>query len=217
MAFTLRLLLTLALLVPLPALALSIEGRAEAVDGDTLHVSGHKVRLFGIDAPELGQTCDRGGRGWACGASAREMLEAIVARGRVACTLRDVDRYGRDVAVCKVAGDDIAALMVRQGGAIAYRRYSERYVNAENAARREGIGLWSARWVAPEDYRHSGGAQAVPEGCAIKGNVGRSGKRIYHLPGQADYASTRIDPRRGEQWFCSEAEARAAGFRRAAR
>jgi len=108
--------------------------------------------------------------------------------------------------------------MVRQGAALAYRKYSSRYAPAEAAARRDGLGLWAASWVTPEEYRHAGDSQPAPEAeCPIKGNIGRGGKRIYHLPGQADYAATRIDTGRGEAWFCSEAAARAAGFRRAAR
>lgn len=219
MALTLRSLIVLvALALPLPLLAATVEGRARAVDGDTLEVAGQKVRLFGVDAPELDQTCERGGRRWACGVAAREALAGIVGRKRLVCEVREVDRYGRAVAVCQAGGADVGALMVRQGMAIAYRRYSGRYVNAENAARDEGLGLWSAEWQEPEAYRHEGRAQAVPDAaCAIKGNVGAGGKRIYHLPGQADYAATRIDPKKGEGWFCSEAEARAAGFRPAAR
>lgn len=219
MSLTLRSLLVLVLLaLPLPLLAATVEGRARAVDGDTLEVAGVKVRLFGVDAPELDQPCERGGRRWACGRAAREELAGIVGRKRLSCAVQDVDRYGRAIAVCAAGGEDVGALMVRRGMAVAYLRYSSRYTNAEAAARAEGLGLWAADWVAPEAYRHAEEAQPVPDAdCAIKGNVGAGGRRIYHLPGQADYAGTRIDPRKGEQWFCSEAEARAAGFRRAAR
>ena len=220
MALTLRSPLVLAMLMqPVSSLAAELSGRARAVDGDTLEVAGQKVRLFGIDAPELDQMCDRGGQRWACGDAAREALAAIVGRKRLACEVRDIDRYGRSVATCMAGDEDIAALMVRQGMAIAYRRYSGRYVNAEAAARAEGIGLWTSTYIQPEQYRaESRDAAPQPTGdCRIKGNIGRSGKRIYHLPGQVDYAATRINEGAGERWFCTEAEARAAGFRRAAR
>lgn len=219
MALTFRLLLVLALLaLPLPAVALTFDGRGEAIDGDTLHLSGRTMRLFGIDAPELDQTCDRGGKKWACGVSARDLLADILSQGRISCEVQDIDRYGREVAVCVMDDVDIGARMVRSGAAIAYRKYSQRYVNVETAARHEGAGLWSARWITPEEHRHGGNAQEVPKAaCAIKGNIGSTGKHIYHLPGQADYAATKINPAKGERWFCSEAEARAAGFRRAAR
>lgn len=211
---------SLIVLMLLTGPTLALEGRARVVDGDTLELAGERVRLFGIDAPELDQVCDRGGAAWACGAAARDMLAKIVAGGRLTCAVQDVDRYGRAVAVCLRQDTDVAALMVRQGGAMAYRRYSDRYVNAEVAARREGLGVWASDWMEPEAYRQQDQApvQAAPDGgCAIKGNIGAQGKRIYHLPGQADYAATRINEGKGERWFCSEAEARAEGFRRAAR
>ena len=220
MALTLRSLLVPVLLaLALPLSAADVTGRARAVDGDTLEVAGQKVRLFGIDAPELDQHCDRDGGRWACGRAAREALAVIVGRQPLACAVQDVDRYGRLVAVCEAGGEDVAARMVRQGMAIAYRRYSGRYANAEAAARADGIGLWTSTYVQPEQYRaERQGADPQPAGgCRIKGNIGRSGSRIYHLPGQADYDATRIDERAGERWFCTEAEARAEGFRRAAR
>jgi endonuclease YncB( thermonuclease family) len=200
-----------------------VGGRDTDVDGDTLTVAGQKVRLFGVDAPEMDQMCDRNGRLWACGAMARDMLADLVAAGRLACDVVDTDRYGRAVAVCALGEQDVGAQMVRQGGAIAYRRYSERYVNAEIAARRDGLGIWTSVMLTPEEYRHAGDEpEPVPEAaqasdCVIKGNIGGSGKHIYHLPGQADYDATRINTGKGERWFCSEAEARAAGFRRAKR
>jgi endonuclease YncB( thermonuclease family) len=211
---------SLIVLMLLTGPTLALEGRARVVDGDTIELAGEKVRLFGIDAPELDQVCDRGGVAWACGKEARDMLAGIVAGGRLTCAVQDVDRYGRAVAVCLRQDRDVAALIVRQGGAMAYRRYSDRYVNAEVAARREGLGVWASDWVEPEAHRKagSGGVQPVPQAaCAIKGNIGAQGRRIYHLPGQADYDATRINERAGERWFCSEAEARAEGFRRAAR
>ena len=219
MALTLRSLIVLALLLgPAVARAEVLEGRARVVDGDTLEVAGVKVRLFGVDAPELDQLCERGGQPWACGQAAREALGAIIGRKRVVCAVQDHDRYGRDVAVCETAAGDAGAALVRQGMAIAYRRYSGRYVNAEAAARAEGLGLWSSVWVQPETYRHAVSGQAAPDGsCVIKGKIGGKGGRIYHLPGQADYEATRINEKKGERWFCTEAEARAAGFRRAER
>ncbi|MEN9411299.1 MAG: hypothetical protein RL216_3273 [Pseudomonadota bacterium] len=223
MSLTLRSLIVLAAFaLCLPALAATVEGRARAVDGDTLEVAGQKVRLFGVDAPELDQGCERGGRRWACGQAAREELAAIIGRKRLVCVVQDIDRYGRSVAVCEAGGEDVGALMVRRGMALAYRRYSGRYVNAEAAAQAEGVGIWTSAYVQPEAYRQAEraavGGQAAPDpGCVIKGNIGGTGGRIYHLPGQADYEATRINEKKGERWFCSEAEARAAGFRRADR
>ncbi|HSF65384.1 MAG TPA: thermonuclease family protein [Paracoccaceae bacterium] len=213
--------LLVLLLLPLAAIAAPrvIEGPARVVDGDTLDVAGERIRLFGIDAPEARQTCDLRGKAWACGTFATRALQAEVARGPVACEVQvPADAYGRPVAICRAGGRDIGRALVRQGAATAYARYSTRYAADEAAARAAGAGLWQARMVTPEAHRHTPAApQATPGTCAIKGNVSSKGQRIYHLPGQRDYAATRITPSRGEAWFCSETQARAAGFRRAAR
>lgn len=217
MALIIRSILVLILLA-VPVLADPISGRAQVIDGDTLAIGGQKVRLHGVDAPELDQTCTTAGREWPCGAFARDLLADLVGRARLSCGVQDTDRYGRAVAVCMDGSRDINAALVRAGGAVAYTRYSDRYVPAERAAKAEGLGIWSGTMERPEAYRHAGdpAPQQAPGTCAIKGNIGASGK-VYHLPGQADYDATRINPKKGEAWFCSEAEARAAGFRPALR
>jgi endonuclease YncB( thermonuclease family) len=225
MRLTLRSLLVLwalcALFPPIPALADMVEGRARVIDGDTLDIAGTKLRLHGVDAPELDQTCQGAGGDWPCGAFARDMLAGIVGEGKLSCDVQEVDRYGRGVAVCLRDRTDVAARLVRDGGATAYLRYSDRYAPAERAARSEGLGIWSGGLTMPEAWRHAqdgaATAGAVTGDCLIKGNVGSGGRRVYHLPGQADYDATRINPRKGEAYFCTEAEARAAGFRRAKR
>ena len=81
-----------------------------------------------------------------------------------------------------------------------------------------GRGIFGSDMAAPEAFRAAGqpAPQAAPGDCVIKGNISSNGQ-IYHLPGQENYADTRIDTSRGERWFCSEVEARAAGWRRARR
>jgi len=174
------------------------------------------VRLFGVDAPEHDQTCDRNGTAWACGQAAALALAEVVGTVRLVCEVQDRDRYGRAVSICRAGKRDVGEAMVSQGAATAYQRYSLRYVAAETEARAGRRGIWGGQMVTPEEYRH-GAPEVVPDAaCAIKGNIGTHG-RIYHLPGQADYARTRINPAKGEEWFCTEAEARASGFRRAER
>jgi endonuclease YncB( thermonuclease family) len=211
------------LLVALPAWGEELSGRMRFSDADTLRVGGARVRLFGIDAPEQAQTCTRkDGTPWPCGAWATGRARALF-EGRTAhCRRLDTDRYGRAVARC-LAGEageevDIAEVLVREGVATAYRRYSRRYVAVEKEAALAGRGIWSGTMESPESFRAARRPppQTAPGQCLIKGNISRSG-RIYHLPGQRDYDQTRIDPTRGERWFCTEAEARAAGWRRAGR
>jgi endonuclease YncB( thermonuclease family) len=211
----------LALGLPSLTSAETLKGRASVTDGDTLEIAGDTVRLVGIDAPELDQTCKRAdGRTWPCGKWARDELRRLALRQTLTCKGEDRDRYGRLLAVCTADGRDLNAAMVEAGAAEAYRRYSTSYVDQEKAAIFAGLGIWQGDAEHPEAFRASGtGAdppQASPGDCVIKGNISGSG-RIYHLPGQEDYAATRISERKGERWFCSEAEARAAGWRRAKR
>jgi endonuclease YncB( thermonuclease family) len=195
------------------------EGRVSVIDGDSIRVGGETVRLFGIDAPEVDQTCRRpDGTVWRCGAWARDEARRMFEGRRATCREMDRDRYGRIVATCEMEGHDIGAVLVSNGHARAYRRFSDRYVEIEKAAVIAGRGIFGSEMAAPEAHRARAQppAQAAPGGCAIKGNISGNG-RIYHMPGQEHYDRTRIDTSAGERWFCSEAEAQAAGWRRARR
>jgi endonuclease YncB( thermonuclease family) len=202
-------------LLALPAAAGEIRGAARVTDGDTLAIGAAHVRLHGIDAPEAGQSCAlRGGGAWDCGAAAEARLRALVQGREVRCVPEELDGYGRVVARCWADGADVGARLVAEGLARAYARYSADYVAVEADARGRRLGLWQGPAEAPWDYRQGFVAAAGANGCRIKGNVTKRG-RIYHLPGTPSYERTRINPRRGEAWFCDEAAARAAGFRKA--
>lgn len=199
-------------------------GPARATDGDSLRMGDKRIRLFGIDAPELAQTCMMEGEPWKCGRASRTAL-ARLTRGRVlTCEVRDMDRK-RFVSVCRIGGQDINARMVRNGWAVAYRRYSLDYLPDEWAARTAGLALWRSRFEHPHDYRarrraerRARPAPAPPSAdCVIKGNISRSGEHIFHMPGQRDYHRTRINEDNGERWFCSAENARKAGWRIAKR
>ena len=199
----------------------TISEPARVVDGDTLEVRGTRVRLHGIDAPESKQRCRARGRTWSCGREAARALARRIGARTVACEERDLDRYGRVVAVCRVGGRDVNAWMAAEGWAFAYRKYSRDYVGEETAARAAKRGVWRGDVVAPWDWRRgerlAGEGTAAQQGggrCAIKGNIGKGGTRIYHVSGGRFYDRTRIDTSKGERWFCTEAEARAAGWRR---
>ena len=214
---------------PREAIQADVAGRARVIDGDTIEVQSARIRLFGIDAPESAQSCREGNRRWSCGAQATRALSGRIDGRSVACEERDQDRYGRIVAVCHYDGQDVNAWMVHQGWAMAYRRYSTAYVDQEAAAKRAKRGLWRGDFVPPWDWRRGDrlkdASRDAPRvsagdrrGCNIKGNVSyNSGKRLYHMPGDRDYERTRISTSRGERYFCTEAEARAAGWRRAGR
>ncbi|MDT0684613.1 thermonuclease family protein [Roseicyclus sp. F158] len=137
-----------------PATTATLSGRAKVVDGDTLRVDDERVRLFGIDAPESDQSCARpDGTAWQCGQAATQALEAMIVAGQVDCEVRDVDRYGRSVAICQSGSVELNREMVAQGLAVAYREYSRRYVGDERAAREIDRGIWATEFVMPQEWR----------------------------------------------------------------
>lgn len=225
------------LLAASPALAQTLSGPAEAVDGDTLIIAGTRIRLNAIDAPETDQTClDAKGTPFACGILARDRLRAKIGKASVTCRGEGADRYGRTLARCTLHGEDLNRWLVAEGLALAYVQYSNQYVVAEAGARDARKGLWAGAFTAPSDWRHR--TQTTPmlgalayqadslstgtidpqtppvAACAIKGNVNRKGERIYVLPDTSTYGKVRMDKGLGERWFCSEEEAIAAGWRK---
>jgi endonuclease YncB( thermonuclease family) len=138
-----------------PAIAADLVGLASITDGDTVEIHGRRVRLFGIDAPESRQLCEAAGQQYRCGQQAALALADEIGQRTVSCEQRDVDRYGRMVAVCSAGGEDLGRWMVGQGWALAYRRYSKAYVPDEDAAREAGRGIWRGTFEAPWDWRRS--------------------------------------------------------------
>jgi endonuclease YncB( thermonuclease family) len=132
-----------------------VTGVPLVLDGDSLDFGGLRVRLFGIDAFERDQVCVRGdGSRYECGQVAREAMILAVASALVTCEKRDVDQYGRMVAVCSSKNGDLAAILVDGGDALAYRQFSHDYVDEEERARAARRGAWSGRFDAPWDWRH---------------------------------------------------------------
>jgi endonuclease YncB( thermonuclease family) len=203
-----------------------IVGVGRVIDGDTLEVSGARIRLRAVDAPERSQSCtDARGQAHLAGEAARTALTAKIAGQTLRCTVGGNDVHGRTVASCAMGREDLGAWLVRSGLAFAYRSYGLDYVAAEDEARRARRGLWAGQCQPPWEWRRARRAGEThadepprastpprPD-CLIKGNVNARGERIYHLPGTRPYANTRVDEARGERWFCTEAEARRAGFR----
>ena len=195
------------------------ESTAETVrviDGDTILLDQITVRLEGIDAPEAGQKCASfSGGDWPCGKVAIAALEALVASGDVVCDDRGVDIYQRQLGVCRVGKREINAEMVASGNAWAFRKYSTDYVALEDKARGEHLGIWQAFTIPAWDYRAERwyvAEQQAPKGCPIKGNITENG-HIYHAPWSPWYDRTKVDIKKGERWFCDEAQALKAGWR----
>lgn len=134
-----------------------IIGRASVVDGDTLEITGERIRLDGIDAPESWQQCqDAEAVDYRCGAVAAKALDEFLAQSRpTECRRVSRDRYGRTVAVCTRAdGADIPSWLVRHGHALDWPKYSKgRYAPQQHAARAAKEGMWAGGFVEPWEAR----------------------------------------------------------------
>jgi endonuclease YncB( thermonuclease family) len=151
-----RLLVLLALCFAVaPAHAQIFTGMAATIDGDSLKIGDEQIRLFGIDAPEALQTCDRGGETWHCGRDASAALAALADRKPISCEARDRDVYGRTVATCLVDGADIGRAMLAQGMAIALPAAPPEYLDREARAKSLRVGLWGSAFDLPEAYRRA--------------------------------------------------------------
>ena len=124
-------------------------------DGDSLRSGDLRIRLFGIDAPELKQQCaDQNGVLWGCGAAAQRQLYDLISINRdLQCSLHDVDHYGRLIMQCFSGSTDIGAAMVRSGHALAYRDFSDLYISEEKQAKTALKGVWRGTFSPPWEWR----------------------------------------------------------------
>lgn len=145
-----------ALFEPLPP---ELAGRATVADGDTLRLGSERIRLTGLDAPELRQTCtDAAGESWTCGQESRQRLAALVEGRAVQCTTAGRDRYGRYLGRCSVEGDDLGAILVSEGLAVAD---FPSYASEEAGAKRAGRGIWAGPFDPPRKWRDTHGETAT--------------------------------------------------------
>ena len=145
---------TLILLLPISTAHADITGKPRVIDGDTIHIGDTKIRLHGIDAPEMKQTCRTSkGKEQMCGVLAKQALERLVKGQDVTCKGDTRDRYKRLIAVCYVGQLNTNEQMVADGWALAYRRYSTDYVRAETLAKSRREGMWRTEFVPPWKWR----------------------------------------------------------------
>ena len=128
------------------------------VDGDTIHLDQHKIRLLGIDAPEIKQHCETStGDAWPCGQMARDILDGILeSYGKgVACVITGQDRYKRDLGRCYAGavtgGIDVQRMLIRSGFAVS--EYSKDYQQDEAVAAKQARGMWAGSFQRPKDWR----------------------------------------------------------------
>jgi endonuclease YncB( thermonuclease family) len=156
------------LAMTLPASADDLAGQASIIDGDTLEIHGTRIRLWGIDAPESDQLCrNEDGEHYRCGQKAANDIDAFLARHPVECVEVDRDQYRRAVAVCTVAGTDLADWLVRNGHALDWPKYSQGdYAAAQDEAKRAERSIWSGSFIEPWHYRACRSAGGSPVSCS---------------------------------------------------
>ena len=139
-----------------------ISGIAKVIDGDTLRIDKKKIRLFGIDAPEKKQQCRRSslsisfltfGKDYPCGQISADRLRKKINDKLVVCKYSSKDRYKRFIAECFLNKTNINAWMVQTGHAVAYKKYSKKFVAQEIFAKKEKLGLWSGTFEMPWNWR----------------------------------------------------------------
>jgi endonuclease YncB( thermonuclease family) len=153
------------LIVAASAAKAEIVGKARVIDGATLEVGVHTVRLYAIDAPTEAQNCTEGGKTWPCGREASFALAYQVGDHWLTCEEKGRDREDRVLALCRVGGKDLGRLMVAQGWALADRRFGSGYVADEVRARAARAGTWRGDLVAPK----SSGWQSLADLAKSKG------------------------------------------------
>ena len=131
----------------------ALAGHAAAVDGDTLRLGSTRIRLTGLDAPELDQTCTDARGAWPCGEQARAFVVSALVQRPVSCAPSGRDVYGRTLASCAVNGSDLGQAIVAAGWAVS----DGGYFNDEAAARSAGRGIWSGAFEPPAQWRRDHG------------------------------------------------------------
>ena len=125
----------------------------KVVDGDTINISGEKIRFSGIDAPELNQNCIKNKKKISCGILAKEALIKKIGSEIPKCINEGKDIYKRTLAECFVNGESLSKFLVRNGYAFAYRKYSKKFIEDERFAKKNKLGLWSMKFKYPWEFR----------------------------------------------------------------
>jgi len=157
-----------------------VTGNAHASDGDSLRIGSRRIRLQGIDAPELAQTCPSGPREEPCGRQSRDHLRDLIAGKKVECEGWQVDRYDRLLAQCRANGIDLNRQMVLDGWAVSYGSYA----GEEASAREERRGVWSVEFETPRQWRRQNAEHGDADPVAsFAGTLDRAAGRLLNLVG----------------------------------
>lgn len=205
------------------------------LDGDTIKIEYDgketSVRFIGVNTPE---TIDPRSEVECFGQEASDYLKGLLTRKKVKIeadpSQSDRDKYDRLLRYVYLDGEDVGYKIISNGYGYEYTYNTpyvkqEIYKNAQDAADKNRIGLWAENACRVVDGNTDSDSDANTitntqntdsnsADCNIKGNINYNGEKIYHIPGQKYYNSTKIDTEYGERWFCSEEEAQAAGWRK---
>ena len=141
------------LILGLLACNISFADNLKIVDGDTIVLNGEKIRFSGIDTPELKQTCMNGDQKVFCGKLAKMLLVKKIGNKTPECIREGKDVYKRTLAECFINGESLSAFLVRSGYAFAYRKYSKKFIEDEEFAKKNKLGMWSMKFEYPWDFR----------------------------------------------------------------
>ena len=137
-----------------------IEGKAIVVDGDTIKISSEKIRFSGIDAPESyykgkEQFCLKGEEKFSCGELSKIFLIEKIGNQKVKCEIEaKTDRYKRKLGECFVEGKSLSRILVKNGYAFDYPRYSKKkYLEEQEYAKANNLGLWDMKFEFPWNFR----------------------------------------------------------------
>ena len=140
-----------------------ISGKAKIIDGDTIKINKEKIRLDGIDAPEKKQTCKKiylsflifnFQKDYKCGEESTLALSKKLKDKKVKCILKNSkDKYKRSIGTCYIKNENINGWLVKNGYALAYKRYSKKYVLDEHYAKENKLGIWRGTFTEPEKWR----------------------------------------------------------------
>lgn len=132
----------------------AVYGSVRVINGDTLMMNNHYIRLYGIDAPETNQNCaNKNGRSYQCGRVAATWLRDWIMDNKLECRIMQRDAKGNMVGVCSLGQYDLGAAMVNAGWALAYTKYTSIYLPYQEQAMKSRVGLWQGKFYTPEDWR----------------------------------------------------------------
>ena len=134
---------------------ISLANSLEVIDGDTIILNDEKIRFSGIDTPELKHTCINGDQKVLCGVLAKMILIKKIGNKTPICISEGKDIYKRTLAECFIDCESLSSFLVRSGYAFAYRKYSKKFIEDEEFARANKLGLWSMKFQYPWNFRKS--------------------------------------------------------------